>query len=87
MFALTTANTEKGNLCETFFLNQVSQKHTVTFPDSGDFLADGRWLFEIGGKSKGKNQLMNHKEGYIVADDLEYGSGNKIPLWLFGFLG
>jgi len=22
----------------------------------------------------------------IVADDIEFGMGNKIPLWLFGFL-
>jgi uncharacterized protein len=86
MFALTTANTEKGNLRETFFLNQVSRKHAVTSPISGDFLADDQWLFEIGGKSKGKSQLANHPNGYIAADDLEYGSGNKIPLWLFGFL-
>ena len=25
-------------------------------------------------------------DGYIVADDIEYGFKNKIPLWLFGFL-
>jgi predicted AAA+ superfamily ATPase len=86
MYALTTANTEKGNMRETFFLNQVSGKHTVTFPSSGDFLVDGKWLFEIGGRTKGKSQLLNHPYGYIAADDLEYGSGNKIPLWLFGFL-
>ncbi len=86
MYALTTANTEKGNLRETFFLNQVSQNHTVTFPSSGDFLADDQWLFEIGGKSKGGSQLQNHPNGYVVADDIEYGSGNRIPLWLFGFL-
>jgi len=23
---------------------------------------------------------------YIVADNIEYGFANKIPLWLFGFL-
>ena len=86
MYALTTANTEKGNMRETFFLNQVSMKHAVTFPPSGDFLADDKWLFEIGGRTKGKSQLLNHPNGYIAADDLEYGSVNKIPLWLFGFL-
>jgi predicted AAA+ superfamily ATPase len=86
MYALTTANTEKGNLRETFFMNQVSQYHSVTYPASGDFLVDGKWLFEIGGKSKGKSQLLDNHNGYVVADDIEYGSGNKIPLWLFGFL-
>ena len=86
MFALTTAHTEKGNLRETFFLNQISQKHSVSFPASGDFMVDGKWLFEIGGKSKGNSQLQKHPNGFIVADDIEYGTGNKIPLWLFGFL-
>ena len=86
MFALTTSNTEKGNLRETFFLNQVSQKYHATYPSSADFLIDEQWLFEIGGRSKGKTQLKEHPNGYIAVDDTEYGSGNKIPLWLFGFL-
>ncbi|MEI6889677.1 MAG: AAA family ATPase [Bacteroidota bacterium] len=86
MFALTTANTGTGNLRETFFLNQVSCRHSVTYPESGDFLVDNIWRFEIGGKTKGKKQLQDHPDAYVAADDLEYGSGNKIPLWLFGFL-
>ena len=86
MYALTTANTDKGNLRETFFMNQVSLKHRITYPETGDFLVDNHWLFEIGGKSKGEKQLLDHPNAYIAADDLEYGSGKKIPLWLFGFL-
>ena len=23
---------------------------------------------------------------YLVVDDVEYGSGNRLPLWMFGFL-
>jgi len=23
---------------------------------------------------------------FVVSDDIEIGNGNKIPLWLFGFL-
>jgi hypothetical protein len=26
------------------------------------------------------------REKYIVADNIESGFGNKIPLWIFGFL-
>ena len=26
------------------------------------------------------------KDSYVVNDDEEVGFGNKIPLWLFGFL-
>ncbi len=40
----------------------------------------------VGGKKKGKKQLSETKEGYVIKDDIEYGSGNIIPLWAFGLL-
>jgi len=42
--------------------------------------------FEVGGKKKGKKQLSEAKEGYVVKDDIEFGSSNIIPLWAFGLL-
>jgi len=30
--------------------------------------------------------MKNIKKSYIAADDIETGYGNKIPLWMFGFL-
>lgn len=42
--------------------------------------------FEIGGKGKGFNQISEIESGFVVADDIETGFKNKIPLWLFGFL-
>lgn len=75
-----------GNIRETFFLNQISAKHFVSYPRQGDFLADGKYTFEVGGENKSKKQIMNLKESYIVADNIEYSFENKIPLWLFGFL-
>jgi len=30
--------------------------------------------------------FLHLPDSYIVADDIEVGFGNKIPLWLFGFL-
>ncbi len=83
-FSDNKANT--GNIRETFFLNQLSQNHTVTYPKQGDFLVDEKFLFEIGGKNKTNKQIAGIKNAYIAADDIEYGYGNKIPLWLFGFL-
>jgi len=74
-----------GTVRETFFLNMVSQSHRVNYPKTGDFLVDGRWLFEIGGKSKTKKQVAGKQDAFIAADDIEIGFGNKIPLWLFGF--
>ena len=78
--------TNIGTLRETFFLNQLSVNHTVTYPKQCDFLVDNKYYFEIGGKSKTNKQIYEVKNAYIVSDNIEYGFGNKIPLWLFGFM-
>jgi len=75
-----------GALRETFLLNQLSKDHTVTYTQTGDFLVDGSVTIEVGGKNKTRRQIKDSAEGYIAADNLEYGFGTKIPLWLFGFL-
>jgi len=31
-------------------------------------------------------QIRDLPDSYVVNDDTEVGFGNKIPLWLFGFL-
>ena len=72
---------------ETFFLNQLrSAGHDVVYPPKGDFLVDGRWLFDVGGKGKGFGQVKDIPDSFVVNDDVEIGIDNKIPLWLFGFL-
>jgi len=85
-YALSIAEPEKGNLRETFFLNQLRVNHKVHYPAKGDFVVDGNYTFEIGGKHKNDKQLKDIKKGYVVNDDIEYPVGNHIPLWLFGFL-
>jgi len=78
---------EVGSLRETFLLNQLlNAGHEVKAPHKGDLLVDGNVLLEIGGKNKGKKQIMHADEAFIAADDIEHGFGRKIPLWLFGFL-
>jgi predicted AAA+ superfamily ATPase len=86
MYALKADETNIGNLRETFFLNQLSESHVVTYPDKGDFLVDGKYLFEVGGKDKTQKQIAGIDDSFIVADNIEFGVNNKIPLWLFGFL-
>jgi len=86
MYALDFGGINIGAVRETFFLNQVSYKHTVHYPKTADFLVDGRWLFEIGGKNKTGKQIAGQPEAFIAADDIEIGFGNKVPLWMFGFL-
>ena len=80
------ANPNTGNVRETFFANQAGYMHQLTFPEKGDFLADDKYLFEIGVKRKGHKQISGIENSFVAADEIEYGYDNKIPLWLFGFL-
>lgn len=86
MFTLKGTASDIGNLRETFFANQLRYKHRLEYSEKSDFLIDRKFTFEVGGIGKGKHQIENIPNAYIVADDIEYGFGNKIPLWLFGFL-
>ena len=87
IYALAFENQNKGNVRETFFYNQLANSgKSVTYPQQGDFIIDDKYLFEIGGKNKDFSQIANLPNSFIAADDLEYGLGNKIPLYLFGFL-
>jgi len=53
---------------------------------SGDFVVDNKYTFEIGGKNKTKKQIVGIDKAYIAADNIEFSSQNKIPIWLFGFI-
>ena len=77
---------EIGTIREQFFLNMLSQKHTLLYPKRGDFLVDEKYTFEVGGKNKGFEQIKDLPNAFVVADDIEIGFKNKIPFWLFGFL-
>lgn len=85
MYALTpTVNS--GTLRETFFCNQTKQLFKLNCPAQGDFLLDGKYLFEVGGPNKTFRQIKDLPESYLAIDDIENGHGNRIPLWLFGML-
>ena len=85
MYALGSSVNE-GTLRETFFLNQLQAMHTVNAPEKGDFLVDRKYLFEVGGRRKSFKQIQDIQDSYLAVDDLEIGHGNRIPLWLFGFM-
>lgn len=86
LHAIGNIAVNKGSERETFFYNQVNNVYHVAYSTVGDFLVEGKYTFEIGGKTKSKKQIKTVKNSYIAADMLEYGFENKIPLWLFGFL-
>lgn len=86
MYALSGNNLSKGTLRETFFANQVGAVATLTMPKQGDFMAVGKYLFEVGGSRKTFGQIAGIPDSYLALDDIETGSGNRIPLWMFGCL-
>ena len=86
LFQALCVNSNKGNVRETYFVSMLYKKHTLTYVERGDFLVDEKFTFEIGGKNKSFEQIKDIDNSYIVADNIEVGTANKIPLWLFGFL-
>ena len=86
LHALSLTNVEVGTERETFMVNQLSYLHAVEYAKQGDFVIDRKYTIEVGGASKDGKQIANTENAFIAADDIEYALGNKIPLWLFGFL-
>lgn len=85
-YVFSNENADKGNSRETFFVNQISYKHLTEYTNQGDFVVNSTYTFEVGGSNKTNKQIEHITNAYVAADDIEYGSSNKIPLWLFGFL-
>lgn len=85
-YAIAPQQINVGSLRETFILNQLKTKYNVSLPQKGDFLVEEKYYLEVGGKGKKRAQIAKLPNAYIVADDIEIGTKQKIPLWLFGFL-
>jgi predicted AAA+ superfamily ATPase len=86
LFNALCINSNIGTVRETFFVSMLYKQHLVNYATKGDFLVDEKYTFEVGGKNKSFKQIKDIPNSYVVADDIEIGFGNKIPLWLFGFL-
>ena len=87
LFGILCDTPKEGTLRETFFASALSYTHTLSYPkNGGDFMVDETYTFEVGGRSKTKKQIKEIEKSFVVSADIEIGTGNKIPLWLFGFL-
>lgn len=84
--ALAEEQSNIGTVRETFFLSQLRSLHKVQLPKHGDFLVNGKYTFEVGGKGKGQKQIAGLKNAWIVKDDTELPMMKTIPLWMFGLL-
>lgn len=79
-------NSNTGSLRETFVLNQLLHSHKVDFSEESDFFVDSKYTFEVGGKNKKRKQIQTVPDSYIIADDIEFGTDRRIPIWLLGFM-
>lgn len=88
IYPLTMTNVSDQALRETFFYNQVHHSDGILKKGnkSGVFhVSHGnkKYKFKLEaykGRRKGKSELL------YVMDNMAEGSGNSVPLWLFGFL-
>lgn len=83
MRILSGGKTDVGNMRETFFYNQMRVKNDVISSRQSDFKIE-KYTFEVGGRKKGKKQIEDIPDSFIVKDDIEFAQGNVIPLWAFG---
>lgn len=83
MRVLSGGKTDVGNMRETFFYNQMRVKNDVISSRQSDFKIE-KYTFEVGGRKKGKKQIEDIPDSFIVKDDIEFAQGNVIPLWTFG---
>ncbi|MEN8117652.1 MAG: AAA family ATPase [Bacteroidota bacterium] len=81
LYAIAPNNTTSLNMRHTFFYNQVGYKCKLSTSEKGDFCVNGKYQFYVGGR-----KLESSEKIYAASDVIEVGEGNKIPLWLFGFL-
>ncbi len=81
LYAIAPNNTDSLNLRQTFFYNQVDYLYNVKSSPVADFCIENKYHFVVGGR-----KLKPGSEYFAASDVIETGEGNKIPLWLFGFL-
>lgn len=81
IYAIAPNNTANLNLRQTFFTNQVGYKNQLRTSPKSDFCVNRKYHFIVGGR-----KLEPTPNLYAALDVIEIGEGNKIPLWLFGFL-
>jgi hypothetical protein len=84
-YTLVGEKAEIGNVRETFFYNQLKVTQDVMASRVSDFSV-GEYTFEVGGKKKGKKQISEVQNGYVVRDEIEYAAQQIIPLWAFGLM-
>ncbi len=87
IYAIAPQQHDIGMVRETFVINQLKAVHDIHYAEKGgDVLVDEKYVFEIGGQSKKGKQIAKLDNAYIIADNWDFKTANKIPIWLLGLL-
>lgn len=85
LYAISSTAVQIGTARETFVVNQLTVNHEVEYGKSkGDFVIDHKYTFEVGGADKSFKQIADLPDSYVLADNLEFATGCKLPLWIVG---
>ena len=84
MYAVYPVKVNEQDVLDTFFLNAMYKGHKLYKGEKGtSFLVDEDLHFRICTENC---KFKNNPNVYYAMHRLELGEGNRIPLWLFGFL-
>lgn len=85
IYAIYPIQVDKQTVMETFFVNSLWKDHHINVGQKdGFFVVDGRYNVRICDAANSKLRMQG--DTYYARYNTEVGSGNKIPLWLFGFV-
>lgn len=82
----TDREIHEGTVRETFVFSQLRQHSTVYAHEKADFQLPNGTVLEVGGKNKGAEQITGLPDAYLLADNLDFAVGRKVPIWLIGLL-
>jgi predicted AAA+ superfamily ATPase len=74
----------RDTLVKTFVMNQVGIQHPLKLAKYDTLDLDGKWFLAIETSRKLTSKRYSQPNTYVIADGLEVGHENKIPLWMVG---
>lgn len=85
IYAIYPNNAGRQHIMETFFVNTLWKEHIVNEGEKGAYIVDNHLKFHVTDAANRK-KIKSGSETIYPTYYLEKGTGNQIPLWLFGFL-
>ncbi len=85
LYAIASTPVQIGTVRETFVVSQLVVNHEVEYGKmKGDFVVDHTYIFEVGGADKNFKQIADLPNSFVLADNIEFSTGSKLPLWIVG---